>query len=247
MTTPSPSVPRRSVAAILPAAGSGSRFGESHNKLLAPIAGTAMWVHSARRLRRHPAVGRIIMPIAVEDERVFQDDYCETIRELGIELILGGEERSDSVSAGIQTIEDDKSIRWIAVHDAARPLVRYEDIDRVIQAAAEKDAAILVTPVTGTLRKQRLPQQHSTRTETLDRRHLFTALTPQVFEVGLLKKAYRNHNGRPATDDAELVERLGHPIELVIGASDNLKITYPHDRLVAEAILQSSLSPESTR
>ena len=88
--------------------------------------------------------------------------------------------------------------------------------------------------MTGTVRRQNHGQ-----TETIDRRHLFVALTPQVFELGLLKKAYKNHNGRPATDDAELVERLGHPIELIVGASDNLKITYPHDRLVAEAILKS--------
>ena len=234
----------RSVAVIMPAAGSGSRFGQARNKLFATIAGEALWVHSARRLRSHRAVGRIILPVADRDRSVFQNDFCKTIEHLGIEVVLGGKERYESVQLGIQSLGEDSSARWIAVHDAARPLVRHEDLERVFQAAAQNDAAILVTPVTGTLRRE-LPRRELAkdrergRTETVDRRHLFLALTPQVFSVGLLKLAYSKHNGRPATDDAELVERLGHSIKLVIGASDNLKITYPHDLRIAEAILES--------
>ena len=72
---------------------------------------------------------------------------------------------------------------------------------------------------------------------TVDRTELWLALTPQVFRVGLLTEAYRKHNGRPATDDAQLVERMGHDVALVAGSADNLKITYPEDLMIAEAIL----------
>lgn len=228
-----------SVAALLPAAGSGRRFGSESNKLFALLGGDPIWVQTVRQLAIRPEIGRIVLAVSASDQERFQsqldnDVLGSDIDSSNVELVLGGAERSDSVRAALAELEKDPAVKWVAVHDAARPLVLQHDLRAVLLAAAESDAAILAAPLTATLKRDLGDQK---RSATVDRRELWTALTPQVFRVGLLMEAYRKHNGRPATDDAQLVERLGHDVALVPGASDNLKITYPEDLLVAEAIL----------
>lgn len=223
-----------SIAAIVPAAGSGQRFGSEQNKLFAKLAGKPLWYHSAARLRRRPEVGRIVMAVAVADQASFQNEFADLVDELHIDLVAGGKERTDSVQAALNLLASDPSVQFVAIHDAARPLVSAADLAAVFAMAEEKGAAILACPFPGTIKRD---LAGGTRTETVDRRDLWIALTPQVFHVGLLTEAYQKHNGRPATDDAQLVERLGHDVALVRGSADNLKITYPEDLLIAEAIL----------
>lgn len=222
-----------SIAAILPAAGSGQRFGAASNKLFAELAGKPLWFHAASRLAESEAVGRVVLVVSQADEAVFRNHYGLMIEQLGVELVLGGSERTDSVQAGLDHLADDPIVQWVAIHDAARPLVRSNDITAVFAVAQRTGAAILATPVSGTLKRGKLKSGGS---QTVDRRELWLALTPQVFHIGLLKQAYQKHNGRPATDDAQLVERIGHDVALVQGSADNLKITYPEDLSVAEAI-----------
>jgi len=229
-----------SIAAILPAGGSGSRFGAEQNKLFTLLAGKPIWFHSAAALRARPEVGRIVMPVAAADRLVLETEAAASIAELGLELVAGGNERTDSVAAGLAAIGDHSKVEYIAVHDAARPLVRDDDLSRVFAAVVENGAAILAAPVPGTVKRA---SDALAACETVDRRELWIALTPQVFQAALLHRAYRQHNGRPATDDAELVERLGHAVTLVPGSTDNLKITYPEDLAVAAAILTRRSSP----
>ncbi len=224
-----------SVAAIIPAAGSGRRFGGQRNKLFASLAGMPLWYHCAASLAACEEVGRIVMPVSDDDRTIFESDNRNLIDELGVQLVAGGAERSNSVSAGLAAIDDDPSVQLVAVHDAARPLVRQDDLQAVFAAAAKTDAAILATPVAGTLKRD-LGQAEAC--ETVDRRDLWIALTPQVFRIELLRQAYAKHRGRPATDDAQLVERIGHPVALVRGSAENLKITHPEDLAIAEAIFQ---------
>ncbi|MCG8649420.1 MAG: 2-C-methyl-D-erythritol 4-phosphate cytidylyltransferase [Pirellulales bacterium] len=221
------------IAAIVPAAGSGRRFGQTRNKLFAELAGKPLWHHATAAIAARPEVGPIIMPIAAADREVFAGKYQHWIDELGIELVPGGKERSESVQAGLATIKD-PSIGWVAVHDAARLLVTAPDLANVFATAMQSDAAILAAPISGTVKRD-LNQMR--RCETVDRRELWLALTPQVFRIELIRQAYAKHRGRAATDDAQLVERLGHDVSLVRGSSDNLKITHPEDLAVAEAIL----------
>jgi 2-C-methyl-D-erythritol 4-phosphate cytidylyltransferase len=223
-----------SIAAILPAAGSGQRFGAASNKLFAELAGKPLWFHAASRLAASESVGRVVLAVSEVDEPVFRNRYASMLDQLGIELVLGGSERTDSVQAGLEHLADDLRIGFVAIHDAARPLVRPKDMAAVFAATERTGAAILATPMPGTVKRGQLERGGSL---TIDRRELWLALTPQVFRVGLLKQAYHKHNGRPATDDAELVERMGHDVTLVQGSADNLKITYPEDLQVAEAIL----------
>jgi len=227
-----------SVAAILPAAGSGQRFGAASNKLFAELAGKPLWFHAASRLAACESVGRLVLAVSQVDEPVFRNQYASLVEQLGIELVRGGSERTDSVQAGLDHLADDAGIDLVAIHDAARPLVRSQDLAAVFDAANRTAAAILATPMPGTVKRGQLQNGGSL---TVDRRELWLALTPQVFRLGLLKQAYRKHNGRPATDDAQLVERIGHDVTLVKGSADNLKITYPEDLQVAEAILATQV------
>ena len=222
------------IAAIMPAAGSGRRFGNDRNKLFSTLAGRPLWYHSAVRLSVSDQIGRIVMPIAPRDRDTFAAEYRSLIDELEIELVDGGSQRTDSVHAGLEAIGEDAAIKRIAVHDAARPLVSREDLARVFAAAAQTGAAILATPVSGTLKRD---LGNGASCETVDRRDLWIALTPQVFSVDLLRRAYQRHRGCGATDDAQLVERIGHPVTLVRGSADNIKITHPEDLALAAAIL----------
>jgi 2-C-methyl-D-erythritol 4-phosphate cytidylyltransferase len=227
------------MAAIIPAAGSGERFGADRNKLFAVLAGKPLWFHAASRLAARSEIGRIVMPISATDRVAFETEFGTLLQQLSITLVIGGEARTDSVKAGLDAIAGDDSIRWVAIHDAARPLISNIDLSAVFAVASQTGAAILATEVSGTIKRDvaHADQAAGQKSETVDRRDLWIALTPQVFRVGLLNEAYQKHNGRPATDDAQLVERIGHDVALVRGSADNLKITFPEDLLVAEAIL----------
>jgi 2-C-methyl-D-erythritol 4-phosphate cytidylyltransferase len=226
--------PLGSIAAIVPAAGSGQRFGSHQNKLFATLAGKPLWSHSVARLRAQPEIGRIAMPVSKQDHDRFTGEFADLIKQMRVELVAGGEQRTDSVQAGLNLFADDASVAYVAIHDAARPLVCPADLEAVFAAAHRTGAAILACPVPGTIKRD---LGDGNRSETVDRRDLWLALTPQVFRIGVLVEAYQKHNGRPATDDAQLVERIGHDVALVRGSADNLKITFPEDLLVAEAVL----------
>jgi 2-C-methyl-D-erythritol 4-phosphate cytidylyltransferase len=173
------------------------------------------------------------MPVSSQDRSQLEDEFSGHVQRLKIELVLGGEERTESVSNGLEVLAGDDQIELVAVHDAARPLVSDADLRAVFANAWQTSAAILASPISGTIKRA----IGTSDCETVDRRDLWTALTPQVFAPGLLRYAYQRHRGRPATDDAELVERIGHDVFLVKGSSDNIKITHPDDLLLAEAIL----------
>ncbi|MCM2373005.1 2-C-methyl-D-erythritol 4-phosphate cytidylyltransferase [Aporhodopirellula aestuarii] len=237
-----------SVAVILPAAGSGRRFGEEENKLFALLGGRPLWTHAAEILSRRCEVGRILLAVSSCDRDRFEHQVRELTHPERFQIVIGGEQRSDTVAAALAEIASSNpgasrpEIGWVAIHDAARPLVRDSDLDSVFARAAETEAAILATPVTGTLKRTGLDGDSGT---TFDRRGMWVALTPQVFQLDLIRQAYQRHRGRAATDDAEMVERMGHPVALVPGAADNLKITYPEDLLVAEALLSERLKRAS--
>ena len=223
-----------SVAAILPAAGSGHRFAAEQNKLFALLAGKPLWHHAIERLASRPEIGRLILPISDADrERFLEQREASRYRER-IEFCRGGAERSDSVAAALQAIGDDEAIRFVAVHDAARPLLGQSDLAAVLAMAQQTGAAILAAPVAGTVKRS---LKDGTSSQTIDRRELYIALTPQVFHIDLIRVAYARHRGFPVTDDAQMIERQGHPVTIVPGSADNLKITYPEDLLIAEAIL----------
>lgn len=220
-------------AVILPAAGKSSRFKDPHyKKAFAPLDNRAVWMHSAEKFVNRDEVKQVILIIAAEDREWFNMKFAANAAVLGIDIVLGGEERMDSVANALSRVQPD--VDFIAIHDAARPCIAEEWIDRVFQAAERSGAAILAIPVRGTLK-----QVESDRTiaRTVPRTGLWEAQTPQVFRRQLLLDAYAARGDQVATDDAQLVEQLGHRVKIVEGSPVNLKITTKADlRLAAQAL-----------
>jgi len=230
-------VPR--FAVILPAAGKSSRFRDQHyKKPFAPLDGRPVWMHAAEKFSSRPDVAQTILVIAPEDREHFLEKYGGNAALLGVEIAIGGAERYDSVARAIEQVRGE--VEYIAVHDAARPCIASEWIDAVFSAAAKTGAAILAIPVNGTLKRAATDQTVTAQTiaETVPRAGLWEAQTPQVFSRKLLIDAYARRGQAPATDDAQLVERLGHKVTLVPGSPMNLKITTKEDLRIAAALLK---------
>ncbi|WP_236696746.1 2-C-methyl-D-erythritol 4-phosphate cytidylyltransferase [Rhodopirellula islandica] len=235
-----------SVSVIMPAAGSGQRFGSQSNKLFAVLDGKPLWQHAVDRFQHRGDVRQIVLAISEEDDSTFREQIAAISSAVPIHLVRGGATRSESVRAALDQVQKfaaesasngTATKTLVAIHDAARPLVRQVDLDRVFAKAAETGAAILAAPVSGTLKRAT-----SHGSDTVDRRHTYVALTPQVFAIDVICQAYARDRGRMATDDAQLVERTSHPVQLVTGSADNLKITFPEDLRIAEAILNECRS-----
>ena len=228
-----------SAAAIIPAAGSGSRMKLDHPKQFHMLAGSPLLIHTVRAFLLNPNIGRCIVVVPA--------DWLETTRALfaqyGLDqktlaITAGGRRRQDSVQAGLKLLDDSTDI--VLVHDGARPLVSQDLIDRCYQAAREHGAAIAAVPVKDTLKKAGTGQYVAA---TIDRHRLWQAQTPQAVQRILLEKAYRESDGEDVTDESSLLEQAGIPVFLVEGSETNLKITRPEDLLLAEKIMQNAHTP----
>lgn len=220
-------------AVILPAAGKSSRFQDKHyKKVFAPLDNRAVWLHSVERFINRDDVCQVILVISAEDREDFNAKFAANVQILGIDVVEGGAERADSIEHALARVKPEAT--HIAVHDAARPCLANEWIDRVFELAVEQRAAILALPVSGTLKRVR---GDKTVAETVSREGLWEAQTPQVFERSVLLEAYAKRGGFVATDDAQLVERSGQPVAVTPGSPINLKITTQEDlRLAAQAL-----------
>lgn len=222
------------VGAVLVAAGRGERFGNALPKAFVALAGQPLVLRAAAVLAAVPEVTHIVPVIpgnAMERWRTLLTEFGEPAV-LGAP-VAGGAERQDSVRAGLEALPADVDL--VAVHDAARPLVRPEAVSRVVAAAARAGAAILAIPARDTIKRV----TEGRVVATPDRATCWAAQTPQVFRVALLREALAKaaSDGHRGTDDAALVERLGITVHVVEGDSDNLKLTHPEDLAVAERIL----------
>jgi len=228
------------VAVILPAAGRSTRFRDKHyKKPFAPLAGRAVWLHSAERFLNRDDVVQTILVIAPEDREDFNFRFSANVTILGIQLVDGGQERTDSVANALARVKPEADL--VCIHDAARPCLADEWIDAVFAAAEKTGAAILAIPVGGTLK--RVGQDHVIE-ETVSRGGLWEAQTPQVFRRDLIMEGYAKRGGFQATDDAQLVERLGKKVTVVPGSPVNLKITTKEDLRLAEQALKALPKPK---
>jgi len=226
-------------AVILPAAGKSSRFKDPHyKKPFVPLENRAVWLHSAERFVNRDDVGQLIVVIAPEDREEFQAKFAANTAILGIEVVEGGQHRSDSVAKALARVRPD--IDFVAVHDAARPCLANEWIDKVFAVAEKTGAAMLAIPVRGTLKRVRA----GVIVETVDRQDLWEAQTPQVFRRQWLLDAYAQRGDLAATDDALLVERLGHAVTIVEGSPINLKVTTKEDLRLAQQALKALPKPK---
>jgi 2-C-methyl-D-erythritol 4-phosphate cytidylyltransferase len=230
-----------SFAVILPAAGRSSRFHDQHyKKPFAPLDNRAVWLHSAERFLNRKEVKQLIVVISPEDRDEFMSRFGANIMILGVEVVVGGKERADSVQNALARVKGD--CQFVAVHDAARPCLAEEWIDKVFEAAEKTGAAILATPVVSTLKRV---AGDRTIQETIAREQLWEAQTPQVFARQLLLDAYARRGNEPATDEAYLVERLGHKVTVVPGSPINIKITTKDDLRLAAHMLKALPKPKN--
>lgn len=222
------------VAAILVAAGSGTRLGADVPKAFVPVAGRTLLEHAAGRFCAHPRVRDVVVVAPASD----LDRAAALVP--GAVVVAGGETRQQSVSCGLAALAED--VEAVLVHDVARAFVPAAVIDRVIDALVTAEAAIPVVPVTDTIRRTDASGELH---ETVDRSTLVAVQTPQGFSRSALVAA---HEGAPpsATDDAVLVEARGGRVAGVPGDALAFKITYPVDLLLAEAVAVRRL-PERTK
>lgn len=224
---------------ILAAAGQSSRFKDAnYKKPFAPLAGRAVWLHSAEKFLERNDVKQVVIVVAPEDKEAFLEKFGANLAFMGVTLAEGGAHRAESVRNGLEKLTPE--IDMVAIHDAARPCIAQPWIDRVFDTGSKTGAAILAIPVAGTLKRV---GTDSVITETVDRAGLWEAQTPQVFSRAVLEKAFATTQGQP-TDEAQAVEALGQPVTVVPGSPINLKITSREDLKLAEQALKALPAPK---
>jgi 2-C-methyl-D-erythritol 4-phosphate cytidylyltransferase len=225
------------VAVILPAAGSGTRFGAAGNKIFQSLRDRPIFLHTCQAFASRPDVAQLLLVASDEDMPLLTGTFAGALEQLGVTLVPGGRTRAHSVRNALACIDQQAQI--VAIHDAVRPCVTGERIDAVIAQARRCGAAILACPVHGTVKRvgddRRIEQ-------TVSRVGLWQAQTPQVFRRDLLLQAYaRDVEG--ITDDAQAVEAIGQEVRVVPGDPRNLKITTPADLVMASALLETLPPP----
>jgi 2-C-methyl-D-erythritol 4-phosphate cytidylyltransferase len=226
------------LTAIIVAAGDSRRMG--FDKLLAPIAGKPVIAHTVRAFERAKSVDEIII-VARPDRRNEIEAAVSNKKFTKVRSVIpGGKRRQDSVRAGLNAMQS--AARYVAVHDAARPLITPEQIERVFEECSTSDAASLAEPVNDTLKRA---DRDLLVTGSVDREQLYAMQTPQIFERQLLEEAYRAVCAEDVsvTDEVSAVERLGRTVALVLNDDFNFKITYRRDLPLAEVVLQRRENP----
>jgi 2-C-methyl-D-erythritol 4-phosphate cytidylyltransferase len=216
-----------SIVVIIPAAGTGSRFGGQIPKQFQPLAGKPLIQHVIERFLLDEAVTRVVVPVA----EVLLSSVKNSER---VVFVGGGKTRQESVIRGLAETGD---AELIAVHDAARPLFTSELFHSVLAAAREVGAALPIVPVADTIH---VMNDDATVSQTLERKMLGAAQTPQCFRAELLRDilSRAQAEGIEGTDEAGLAARFGHPVKGVAGDPRNLKITLPEDLEIAESYLK---------
>jgi len=221
------------LTAIIVAAGRSRRMGI--DKVMAAIAGKPVFAHAIGAFEQADCVTEIVI-VGRKDrlgeiETISRKHNWTKVRS----IVAGGEHRQDSVRVGLDQLGE--NIRYVAVHDAARPLITPEQIERVFQCCRKHGAAALAEAVTDTLKRA---DADLAVADAVDRQRLYAMQTPQIFERALLEQAYRTVAEKRilVTDEVSAVEYFGRKVVLVVNDDFNFKITYPRDLTLAEFVLR---------
>lgn len=224
------------VYAIIPAAGTGSRMGSKTKKQYIELNDLPVIAHTLNIFEQSLAIDGIILVVGAEEIAWCRQHIVEKLKLRKIlAIVAGGICRQQSVYNGLMSVaarDDD----IIVVHDGVRPLLTGDILQAAILATCKYRAVVVAVPVKDTIK---LVNQSQTVSNTLPRGKLWAAQTPQLFNYRLLMAAYQSATDSDftGTDDASLVERLGHDVHLVVGSYENIKITTPEDIVTAKAIL----------
>jgi 2-C-methyl-D-erythritol 4-phosphate cytidylyltransferase len=227
-----------SFAVILPAAGGATRFGGPVNKVLVPLGGVPLIVHALRAFLSRPDVSALVIPTSAAAglRESLSPELAACLRDPRVRLCAGGANRAESVRRGLAEVPAESE--WVAVHDAARPLVSQALITRTLAAAAEHGAAVGAVPIAQTVKEAEGPLPARV-VRTVPRSRLWAVQTPQVMRRGDLAHAFETCPLplEQVTDDLQLIELARMPVWLVEGEERNLKVTTPTDLRVAEMLL----------
>ncbi len=217
------------VDVVIPAAGIGSRMKSKIPKQYLKIANKTILEHTISIFLNSPLISKIIVVIKKDDVTFRSLPIASSPKIITTE---GGDERVNSVLSGVNEAKTD----WVLVHDAARPCLAQSDLNLLVANGTKNCGAILATPVRDTM-KRADDNQNIIKTE--ERRNLYHALTPQLFQRDLLIKAISEglKNKQSITDEASAIELLGYKPQIIVGRSDNIKVTSPDDLAMAEFIL----------
>lgn len=223
-------------AVILPAAGESRRFrNQPRKKPFVELAGRPVWLRAAAPFLSHPDVVQVVVVINPTEWDWFHQEYASDIEKLRITVVAGGAERADSVGNALSHLHPE--VDFIAVHDAARPVLHREWVDRVFAVAVECGAALLATPITSTVKRS---DADGVIVETVPRTNLWAAQTPQVFRRSILEEGYRRRGMLQPTDEAQLVESIGQSVRLVASSPLNIKLTTEEDLAFAAVALHAA-------
>ena len=232
--------------ALIPAAGGGSRFGAATPKQYALLAGLPVLAHTLARLRQSLALTNLFVALASEDREF--DRMGPRSPEV-TPLRCGGATRAATVANALSAMaawcaDDD----WVLVHDAARPCVPRDALARLVEHLRDDPVGgVLAIPVADTLKRSDREADVPRVFATEPRAHLWLAQTPQMFRLGVLRRAFTAPTALQCTDEAQAVEALGLKPRLIMGSPENLKITYPADLALAAAVLAAQQTEEETR
>jgi 2-C-methyl-D-erythritol 4-phosphate cytidylyltransferase len=228
------------IIAILPAAGLGTRMGGESPKQFRLLDGVPLLVFTLRRLAACPSITEFLIATRSDEVEPLAARLAAENFGRPVQVVSGGETRQESVGKALAHVRSDAEL--ILVHDAVRPLVTRDQIERVISEARTRRAAILGIPALDTVKEVKrasLPGDVALITTTIPRERVVLAQTPQVFDAALLREAFARAaaDGFTTSDEAGLVERIGHDVFVVLGSERNLKITRPGDLELAEFYL----------
>ncbi len=229
------------IAAIIPAAGLGTRMGADTPKQFLELDGVPLILFTLRRLAACTAITDFFISTRAEDIVSVQDRVAKSGLGRPARVVHGGDTRQQSVANALAQV--DPATEIVLVHDAVRPFVTTEQIDRVISEARSRGAAILGIPAIDTVKEVKrasLPEDVALITATVPRERIVLAQTPQAFTYPLLRDAFRKaqQDDVTASDEAALVERFGHEVFVVLGSERNFKITRPADMDLARFYLE---------
>jgi 2-C-methyl-D-erythritol 4-phosphate cytidylyltransferase len=229
------------IAAILPAAGLGTRMGAETPKQFLELDGVPLVIFTLRRLAACEAITDFFIATRAEEVAALNERVARERLGRPVRVVRGGGNRQESVANALAEVPPDAEL--ILVHDAVRPFVTREQIDRVIAEARKRSAVILGIPAMDTVKEVKrasLPEDVALITGTIPRERVVLAQTPQGFSAKLLKEAFERaqYDGVTASDEAALVERLGHDVHVVLGSERNIKITRPADMELARFYLE---------
>ncbi len=240
----------RRIAAIIPAAGLGTRMGADTPKQFLELGGVPLIIFTLRRLAACAAITDFFVSTRADDVVFLQDKIGKAGLGRPVRVIHGGDSRQQSVANALAQV--DPATEIVLVHDAVRPLVTAEQIDRVIAEAAARGAAILGIPAIDTVKEVKrasLPEDVALISATIPRERIVLAQTPQAFSYALLRDAFHKaqQDDFTASDEAALVERFGREVFVVLGSERNIKITRPGDMELARFHLAQERGQKMSR